>query len=152
MDRPGKQQQGRAAGVGQGSFRRLDQLRIGVDNIAGTAGHDRRFRADVAGSKQSGNGFVQARLLDLEGECRQRSAAQAPGHRRHQARIDAAAQIGDHRHVGAEAMLDGPQQAGFQLVNQLLWIGAGIFLALVGKVHFPIRALRNPRGAPASRS
>ena len=83
----------------------------------------------------------------LNGEARQRPPRDFGGGGQHVCRIDAAAQIADHRHVGAEPDLDGALERRLELVDQRRWIGCVLLIAPIGKVEIPIAPLLDCGGA-----
>ncbi len=67
--------------------------------------------------------------------------AQVRGCRDHIGGIDAAAQIADDRHVGAQPDLDRAAEGGLELVDEALLVGGIVLVAGVGEVEVPVAVL-----------
>ena len=65
--------------------------------------------------------LVQVRRHDLDREGRNRLAANLRRHGHDQAGIDAAAEVGDHRHVGPQPAFHGAQHHLLELIDESSW-------------------------------
>src|SRR5262249_14146633 len=59
----------------------------------------------------------------------------------HNARVDPAAEIGDHGNVSPQSFFDRLLQHRFKTVDHCLCIVAWVFITLVWEVHFPVHTL-----------
>ena len=127
------------------SLGRRDQALVIVQHLIRSARNDNRASADVACDPAGFAGFIQGGVGNLNRERWDRRAANMTGQCHHDARINAAAQVGHHRHVGTQAAFDRALQDVLELIDDALGIATRIFIAAVGKVDFPVGAFLDPR-------
>ncbi len=94
--------------------------------------------------------LVETRIGHPQGEARQRLARNARGGRQHIGRVHAAAEIADHRHVGAQPDLDGTGERLLESIDGRLFVRRIVLLAPIGKVEVPVFASR-PAWPPCRR-
>ena len=87
-----------------------NERRIGVEHLGGAHTLHDQFRADVPGDEAGSIGLVQFWIFNAYRERGDGLLANVTCQRDHHARIDAAAQIRDDRHIGAQPAFHGPKQ------------------------------------------
>ena len=136
-----KREQRSAGSIQNGAFRRRSERSVSAgDEVRSGLDHRRAAVADCARRFQCLGDLVEL-AGNAHGEARQRVAGNARRRGEHIGRIDSAAEITGHGHVGPQPDLDGASEHGFEPIDRLARVGGVVLVAPIGEVEVPIFAL-----------
>ncbi len=116
----------------------MDELGVGFEDVGGAEGLDEGWGdADVFGGLIGAAEFVEDGIVDLDGVGADVGAFDAAGHGDDEAGVEATGEVGTDGDVCAEAFFDGVEEDLLEFVDELVRVGGGGFVALVGEVEFP---------------
>lgn len=138
VDAAGEHEERGAGGVDDGGFGGLDEFRVGFEDVGGAEMLDQgRGDADVFGGLIGAAEFVEDGIVDLDGVGADVGSFDAASHGDDEAGVEAAGEVGADRDICAEAIFDGGEEDLLEFVDELVRVGGGVLVALVGEVELP---------------
>jgi hypothetical protein len=124
----------------------VDELGVGIEDVGGAEGLDEGWGdAELTGGLIGAAEFVEDGIVDLDGVGADIGAFDAAGHGDDEAGVEAAGEVGADGDICAEAFFDGGEEDLLEFVDELVRVGGGGFVALVGEVEFPEGLLADDR-------
>ena len=93
--------------------------------------------AELTGGLIGAAEFVEDGIVDLDGVGADVGAFDVAGHGDDEAGVEAAGEVGADRDICAEAIFDGGEEDLLEFVDELVRVGGGVLVALVGEVELP---------------
>ena len=138
VDAAGEHEERGAGGIDDGGFGGLDELGVGFEDVGGAERLDEGWGdAELTGGLIGAAEFVEDGIVDLDGVGADVGAFDVAGHGDDEAGVEAAGEVGTDGDICAEAFFDGGEEDLLEFVDELLGVGGGVFVALVGEVELP---------------